>query len=218
MTEVKNSHYISQVLLRNWEREPGELHYFEFSTGRVGKASAKSMYRSPTPFPHDVEQLLSARVETPLGEYFAAVRHAVQEFAPEPPVPTPPRWIAIMLAVYSQPDRNDLANGVPDPENLLGRVALENKQFLQELFVDSQRRFEWLVCFAGNEKLFMPDSGIVPLPVLSGNWAGHDSRRSLRGQRALPLRKLSDSCSAQLPDRTRCARAPAASDRSGHRP
>ena len=41
--------------------------------------------------------------------------------------------------------------------------------------------------------------------------AGDDSRRSLPRQRALPLRKLSNSCSAQFPDRTGAPRFPSRS-------
>jgi hypothetical protein len=112
--EVKDSHYISKFLLKNWEHVPGVLHYFDFKTGRIEKGSAKGTYVSDEPFPPDVETWLGKTIETEMGAYLAVTKKKFDEQRkvgqkPQPPEPKPREWRAIILALLAQAHRTELA-------------------------------------------------------------------------------------------------------------
>lgn len=158
---VQDSHWISRSLLRRWERAPGKLRCFDFSTGRVSRGSAKGTFVSPTPFPADVEADLGAIVETPLGDYLARCRTAGKGLVV---TPNEREDHAIILALMCQSMRTKHAQGdeaLHDIASLL-RDGVERRR----AFVTGARHsFEFLGANLVRDRLFFPESGSVSLPV-----------------------------------------------------
>ena len=164
MTDVKDSHYVSRFLLRNWEHAAGKLHYFDFGTGRIHRSSAKSMYTSPTTFPADVEAWQSRVFETPLGGYIARAKVAHARGDAAAPVPTPSEWRAITVALLAQPFRTAVARGSRDGQ--LDLLASKDERDLDDVVdaVHQDRRL--FVRFGPTERLCFPEAGIAPLPLI----------------------------------------------------
>ena len=165
---MADSHYVAQLLLRNWEHPPGSLRYYDFELGRIKKGSAKSTFVSDSPFPDGVEKRLGREIETALGEYLAWCKKERAGVLSDPQQLLQRR--AIVLALFTQAARTRFASvghGLDDVEAILsgGETAIE--QFVRA----AHEHFQVVgLNLPADERLFLPSSGIAPLPleVVSG--------------------------------------------------
>jgi hypothetical protein len=169
-TRVKDSHYISRSLLRNWERLPGDLRFYDFRTGKIGRRSAKHFYSSPTPFPSHVEIWLSDTIEAPVGEYLARSKLSLAKGETVRPEPSRSEWKAIAFALLVQSGRTVLGRG--DKNSMVSATAEKHPAFLDQLFEACHEQFEILLAYSSAERLFFPSLGVAPVPLAGtlGAW------------------------------------------------
>jgi hypothetical protein len=160
---VQDSHYISRFLLRNWERSPGKLNYFDFVTGLIKSSSAKAMYVADAPFPARVEEWLGKTIETPMGEYLADAKKTLAAAALSAPEPTPRAWRAIALALLAQGSRTKLAQDERDTG--LAELASKDDKYLDDLVQACHEQNEIIIGWSAMEHLYFPSAGIVPFPL-----------------------------------------------------
>jgi hypothetical protein len=165
MQTTKNSHYVSQVLLKRWKHPTRHtLTCFDFRTGVFAHRSTRRTYVSETALPQAVEQWLSDNIESPIGDYFAEIERALGAGASAPPDPTERGWRAIRLALVAQGARTAQAK-VPDDEQLID-LASRSVEYINDLVVALGSEFRTTVAFAPGEGLCYPDAGFVVLPLI----------------------------------------------------
>jgi hypothetical protein len=169
-TRVKDSHHISRSLLRNWERVPGDLRFYDFRTGKIGRRSAKHFYNSPTPFPSHIERWLSDRIEGPVAEYLARSKISLAKGETVRPEPSQSEWKAIVFALSVQSGSTDLGRG--DRNGTVSATAEKHPAFLDRLFEACHEQFEILLAYSSAERLFFPSLGVAPVPLAGtlGAW------------------------------------------------
>ncbi len=169
MSNVQRSHYVSKFLLRNWEHpDDGTVSYFDFATGRIGKAYARGIYVADAPFPDDVESWLGRTIESPLGDYLARCKQWLGDGDPssEFPQALPREAKAITLAVLLQAGRTALAQDAEDL--LLTEFVRRGDQFHDQIVMASERTARCRVSLVPREVLCFPSSGIGALPLIGG--------------------------------------------------
>jgi hypothetical protein len=170
MNDVERSHYIPRTLLRNWETKAGDLKYYEFSTARVRKSSAKAIYVSRVAFDRDVERWLGRVIETPMGEYIARTKKTLATGAKDPPMPTSREWRALILALITQFGRTSAADSDGkdrDLTDLSGRPDSDMDQLVETCRTEN----DLVVGYSPHERLYFPEHGFVPLMVLGSEHA-----------------------------------------------
>jgi len=160
---VADSHFISRSLLRNWERRPGELHYFDFRDCRVKPSSAKAMYVSEKPYPDDVEMWLDRTIESPLGDYLKKCRLTLVAGVRNMPKPVDREARALRLAVALQGPRTALAK--TGDRTLIDLVRMGDGFFDEFVKVQDHSVNSYVVAF-GAERLHFPTVGRVRLPMI----------------------------------------------------
>jgi hypothetical protein len=167
---VADSHYISRCLLRNWAHPTHHtLNYFAFADDSIKTISPKSMYVSDTPYPADVEKWLDRNVETPLGEYLARCKRAIEASADvkqATPDPSARERKALTLTVLLQPGRTAIA--VDGSDTHLIDAIRKGDAFIERLIEHYDQISDGLVVNDPTSQLFFPSLGLVGLPLLGG--------------------------------------------------
>jgi hypothetical protein len=166
VSNVQDSHWISKSLLRNWEDDTyGKLRYFDFVTGRIGKSNAKTTFVSDQPYPPDVEDWLGKRIETPLGDFLARCKRALAAGSPISD-PSHREWAAIGLALFLQAGRTGLA--IDPGDTHLVETVRKDEAFFDQMVSALLQDTRLAILLAPNERLCLPSTGLVPLPLIGG--------------------------------------------------
>lgn len=161
MQVVNKSHFYARFLARHWEKTPGHLRLYRFDTGRVHRGSAKSSFTSAQPFPSEVETLLGAKIETPLGEYLARCRTTTGHVVPAGMSEREDR--ALVLALFTQGTRTAHAQGKEDAGWLSALLGDDGKS--AELVRGARTLGQVAGANLVADELLLPSTGLVALPL-----------------------------------------------------
>ncbi len=155
---TKNSHYIARHLTKPWEvsvpGSPRALWYYDFEKDRFGTLTSEKMFTRKAPFSQDVEDLLNRYLEAPLSNFlarFSATRDAE---------PSQKELRAMKLSVILQGARSVGAEA--DLHETLGCGEEHVDRIVSEVDRDY---FEFVHFPLRAERLFLPDAGLVALPL-----------------------------------------------------
>lgn len=175
MTDL-NCHFVSRFLTKPWEHGQRELHYFDFTDGKVKTGFSRTLFAEVGTNSREVEQRLNQVIETPISQ--ALTQLGAPQAASGQRGLVWPVFRALTLLMMLQPLR--LPGNAARNETLEETVLKSDKELDEIAQAASQRYQLGRFTVRPDAALLYPESGFFPI-------VAEDDRGAWRACIAVPI-------------------------------